>query len=207
MTRRAKSVAETRLRITEAAVELHGSVGPARTTISAVAERAGVERLTVYRHFPDENALFRACTGHWLERHPFPDPGRWRAEADPEERLRRALGELYDWYGQTATMMGNFLRDASSVAALRERLEQWEAYTASVRDVLRRGWNVPPRRRAQLAAALGHAVDFDTWRSLRRHDLDGAASVELMTALACAAAGSATDGVRASAAAGSRRQR
>jgi hypothetical protein len=107
--------------------------------------------------------------------------------------MRRGLGELYEWYGRTAPMMGNFLRDGSSVAALRERLEQWEAYTASVRDVLARGWNVPPRRRARLAAALGHAVDFDTWRSLGRRGLDHGASVELMADLARAAAGSATD--------------
>ena len=96
--RRAQLEAETRLRITEATVDLHGSVGPARTTISAVADRAGVQRATVYRHFPDEDALFDACSSHWRAQHPLPDPAHWAKIDDPDERLRLALGELYDWY-------------------------------------------------------------------------------------------------------------
>src|SRR5688500_10745162 len=96
--KRAEAQDETRRRITEATVELHGTIGPARTTISAIAERAGVQRLTVYRHFPDERALLGACTSHWRERHPPPDPGPWTAIEDPRERAERALGELYGWY-------------------------------------------------------------------------------------------------------------
>ena len=93
--RRAEQEEETRLRITEAAVDLHGSVGPARTTVSAIAERAGVQRATVYRHFPDEEALFAACSSHWAALNPPPDPAAWAEIADPDERLRRALSELY----------------------------------------------------------------------------------------------------------------
>src|SRR5918996_4055938 len=81
--RRAELEDQTRLRITEAAVELHGRVGPARTTISAVADRAGVQRATVYRHFPDEDALFAACSGHWAAMNPSPDPSAWQAIRDP----------------------------------------------------------------------------------------------------------------------------
>src|SRR5829696_1786436 len=96
--KRAADMAETRRRITEAAVDLHGSVGPARTTISGVAERAGVQRATLYRHFPDEDALFVACSSHWMAQHPLPDPAGWAAIEDPDERLRVALKELYEWY-------------------------------------------------------------------------------------------------------------
>src|SRR5215210_7954708 len=103
--RRAELEAVTRLRIAEAAVDLHGSVGPARTTISAVAERAGVQRATVYRHFPDEDALFDACSSHWMAQHPLPDPTAWAAIENPDQRLRVALGELYDWYADGEHML------------------------------------------------------------------------------------------------------
>src|SRR6266851_6093020 len=96
---RAQSQAETRQRIVEATVELHDSLGPARTTISAIAERAGVQRLTVYRHFPDDRSLFRACSGHWAARNPKPDPSSWAAVDDPEARLRLALAEIYAFFG------------------------------------------------------------------------------------------------------------
>src|SRR3954463_1267820 len=109
--RRAELEAETRRRITETAVELHGTVGPARTSISAIAERAGVRRSTVYRHFPDEEALFTACSSHWGQENPPPDLSAWTAIEDPAERLRTALGELYVYYRRTERMMANLLRD------------------------------------------------------------------------------------------------
>src|SRR5688572_5888882 len=96
--RRAERQAETRRRIVDATVGLHTSVGPARTTISAIAERAGVERHTVYAHFPDERALFQACSTHWRELHPLPDSARWESIADPQRRLRAALQDVYAWY-------------------------------------------------------------------------------------------------------------
>src|SRR5690349_23364859 len=98
--RRARAASEgaTRVRIVEAAIALHGSVGPARTTISAIAENAGVRRATVYRHFPDERALFLGCSGTWAERHPLPDPSGWAEVEEPSERLAAALDALYGWY-------------------------------------------------------------------------------------------------------------
>src|SRR5215217_4176858 len=111
--RRAELEAETRLRITEAAVHLHGSIGPARTTISAVAERAGVQRATVYRHFANEEALFEACSSHWMAQHPLPDPAAWATIQDPDERLRVALGELYDWYDHGDYMLEKTTRDVA----------------------------------------------------------------------------------------------
>jgi AcrR family transcriptional regulator len=189
MKRRAERVEETRRRITEAAVELHGSVGPARTTISAVAERAGVDRLTVYRHFPDEDALFAACSTHWLQAHPVPDPAIWASIEGPEARLRYALTELYDWYRSNEAMMDNFFRDGPLVAALAGRLEAWETYVDDARAVLVQGWPSQARRRRLLTALIGHALDFHAWASLARQGLDTTSAVSVMTALVVAQAG------------------
>jgi AcrR family transcriptional regulator len=172
MTRRAERVAQTQRRITEAAVELHGSVGPARTTITAIADRAGVDRLTVYRHFPDEDALFAACSSHWLAAHPYPDPARWGSSADPRERLTRALSDLYAWYRANHTMMENVLRDAAVVPSLGDRPERWAGYNRAVVETLVRGWSARGRRRDLLRAVIAHAVALDTWRSLTSNGLD-----------------------------------
>src|ERR687883_457977 len=117
--RRAELEERTRRRITEATVELHREVGPARTTISAVAERAGVQRLTVYRHFPDERSLLGACSAHWREGHPAPDPSPWPAIADPDERLRTALAAFYAYYASDEGLMAKIRRDAAVMPALR----------------------------------------------------------------------------------------
>jgi AcrR family transcriptional regulator len=189
MKRRAERVEETRRRITEAAVDLHGSVGPARTTISAVAERAGVDRLTVYRHFPDEAALFAACSTHWLQAHPVPDPATWASVEDPEARLRCALTDVYGWYRSNEAMMENFFRDGPLVAALAGRLDEWQTYLDDARAVLVQGWPLPARRRRLLAALIGHALDFHAWASLTRQGLDTTTAVSVMTALVVAQAG------------------
>src|SRR5438552_18713391 len=119
MKRRAEMEELTHRRITESAVELHGTLGPSRTSISAVAERAGVRRSTVYRHFPDELALFAACTAHWMASNPAPDLQRWAATEDPDERLRSALEELYAHYRRTEQMMDNILRDEATMPSVR----------------------------------------------------------------------------------------
>src|SRR6187455_2799086 len=113
--KRADDMAETHLRITEAAIELHGTVGPSRTTLSAVARRAGVERRTLYRHFPTEADLFVACSTHYFTANPWPDLGSWRAIRDPQQRLERALDELYAYYERTEPIFSNVLRDAELV--------------------------------------------------------------------------------------------
>ena len=185
---RAQSQAETRQRIVEAAVGLHGSVGPARTTISAIAERAGVQRLTVYRHFPDERSLFQACSGHWAVQHPRPDPSRWAPLDDPEERLRAALRELYAYYRITEQMSANVRRDLPQSPALQELAARFAPYWESVRAVLDRGWGTRGRRRMLLRAAIGHAIDFETWRSLAgAQGLGDAEAADLMVGLARAA--------------------
>ena len=166
--RRAELEAETRLRITESLVELHGTVGPVRTTVSAVAEHAGVRRSTVYRHFPDEKAMFAACSSHWAAANPFPDLGEWAGIADPQERLRHALNELYALYDRTEPMMGNLLRDEEHVPVLAMLLEEYRGYLGAARDVLLAGRGLRGRRRARCSAAVGHALTFATWRSLVR---------------------------------------
>jgi AcrR family transcriptional regulator len=185
--RRADRMAETRRRITDAVVYLHGTVGAARTTISAIAERAGVERLTVYRHFPDEAALLDACTSHWRARHPPPDPSRWGAIADPEVRLRAALGALYPYYRSNRDMLSNSVRDRESVPALAAQMEAFDGYLDGVRDVLTAGWTVRPARARLLAAALGHALDFRAWMSMADHGIRDRDAGELMAGLVCRA--------------------
>jgi AcrR family transcriptional regulator len=195
--KRADAMQDTRRRITEAAVALHGSVGPARTTMSAVAERAGVQRQTLYRHFPTEDDLFAACSGHFAETHPRPDVEAWRAIGDPAQRLATALDELYAYYEGTEAMYTNLLRDETLVAPVAARLPRFRAYLDDAARVLAAGWGAHGGRRALVVAAARHAVDFHTWRSLAR---DGgvrrAGVVELASAMVSRAASGAVSGRR-----------
>jgi len=187
--KRADEMAETRRRITEAAIGLHGTVGPARTTLSAVAKRAGVQRHTVYRHFPTEADLFGACSAHYFTANPWPDLEPWRTIGDPQKRLVRALTELYAYYERNEPMFSNVLRDAELVDAVRPTLVPLQAYLAEAAEILAAGWPTRGRRRHVLAAALHHAVDFLTWRSLAAdRRITRTEAVELVTAIAEAAA-------------------
>jgi AcrR family transcriptional regulator len=184
MKRRAKRQEESRRRIVEATVELHETVGMARTTISAIAKKAGVERLTVYRHFPDERALFTACSGHWTAANPPPDPASWTQVTDPEERLRMALSEVYAYHRRTEPMMANFIRDAPVHPLTREMAEPYFQLFERMRYVLATGWGVEDERLALLLAILGHALDFQTWRSLvRQQGLDDERAIEVVVAM------------------------
>jgi AcrR family transcriptional regulator len=168
MKRRAEREEQTRLRITESAVALHEEIGPAHTSISAIAERAGVRRSTVYRHFPDEEALFSACSSHWRAANPPPDPRTWATIDDADERTRAALRELYAFYGRTEAMYVSLLRDEPLVPAVERRLRDFHGYLRSIRDDLAAGRGLRGRRTALVRAALGHALAFPTWRSLTR---------------------------------------
>jgi AcrR family transcriptional regulator len=188
--RRAELEAETRRRITETAVELHGTVGPSRTSISAIAARAGVRRSTVYRHFPDEAALFDACSAHWSVANPTPDLAGWGTIADPDERLRTALGELYAFYGRTERMMENLHRDEATMPIVAKQFAAFRGYLAAALDVLLRGRAARGRRRDTTRAAIGHALAFETWRSLvREQGLDDSGAIGLMCRLVAGAAG------------------
>jgi AcrR family transcriptional regulator len=189
MQRRAESQLETRLRITESAVTLHGTVGPSRTSITAVAAHAGVRRSTVYRHFPDEAALFDACTAHWAAANPPPELDAWSAIDDPDERLTVALYELYAFYGRTAPMLSNLLRDESAMPLVEERFAVFRGYLEAASDTLVAGRSVRRAARRRTRAALGHAIAFSTWTSLvRTEGLSDADAIALVRALVAAAA-------------------
>jgi AcrR family transcriptional regulator len=166
MKRRAELEEETRRRITESAVALHERVGPAQTSITAIAERAGVRRSTVYRHFPDEDALFDACSSHWRALNPPPDPRTWNAIDDPTTRTESALRELYAFFGHTHGMYESLLRDEPLVPAVHRRLRDFYGYLDSVRDLLMAGRGLRGSAARRTRAAIGHAVAFPTWRSL-----------------------------------------
>ena len=185
--KRAEQMGETRLRITEAAIALHGSVGPSRTTMSAVAERAGVERRTLYRHFPNEADLFQACSTHYFATNPWPDLDSWRAIRDPRERLERALNELYAYYERTEPMFTNVLRDAEVVAFARDAVAPLNAYLDEAAEVLTAGRGARGGRRQLVRGALRHALAFSTWHSLSTNGIERPDAVKLMAALVEAA--------------------
>lgn len=179
---RARAQAETRRRIVEATVALHEEVGPARTTVAEIARRAGVQRLTVYNHFPEDADLFGACSGHWSALHPPPDPAPWTKIADPDARLRRALLDVYAWYDRGEDMLANVTRDMEVLPALAEVVTAGRGgYDEAVRDILLAGRG---RRRAKVAAAIALALDFHTWRRLVRIEgLSPAEAANLMVTL------------------------
>ena len=160
---RAVQQAETRQRIVEAAVELHRSVGPARTSLSMVAERAGVQRHTLYAHFPEERSLLLACSGLTMERDPLPDAAPWRLIGDRRERLRTGLRAIYRWYQRNADLAGCVLRDAEIDPLIREiSALRWGLPIEGYQTVLGAGLNAKQR------AMLGVALSFHTWRTLVR---------------------------------------
>jgi AcrR family transcriptional regulator len=192
MQRRAAQQANTRQRITESAVELHGTLGPARTSMSAVAAHAGVRRSTLYRHFPDEAALFDACTAHWTAANPPPDLSRWAQIADPQERLRIALNDLHAYYGRTERMLDNLFRDESIVPMVAARFAAFRGYLALAQETLLGGLNPTGPDAPRIRGALGHAIAYSTWKSLvREHGVSGADSVPVLCALVGAARRSA----------------
>ena len=184
MQRRAEQQELTRRRIAESAVALHGTFGPARTSISAVAAHAGVRRSTVYRHFPDEAALFDACTSHWMAANPLPDLDAWAAVAAPADRLRFALADLHDYYQRTEAMLDNLFRDEPVVPLVAERFAAFRGYLGAARETLMAGRKLrgPAARRTR--GALGHAIAFSTWKSLvRDQELSDADAVRLLCRL------------------------
>jgi AcrR family transcriptional regulator len=186
--RRAQQEDQTRQRITEAAMALHGSIGPARTTISAVAKEAGVQRATVYRYFPDDEALFAACSGHWAALNPSPDPATWAETTDPAARLRRALDELYAYYRSNEAMLENVTRDRPLVAAMAKPAARMQTYFEAVVQTIVAGRPERGHARRRVKAAIGHAIAFPTWQSLvRHHGLDDSEAVAIMAAMVEAA--------------------
>ncbi len=165
---RAERQQQTRRRIVEAAVDLHRTYGATQTTITDIAKRAGVRRQTVYNHFPDELSLFRACSAHNRSLNPPPDPEPWKLIPDPEERLRRALAEVYAYYRRNEQMLANVTRDAQANPNVRTVLEPRVKHQEKMRDVLAAGWERTGDRRHHklLYGALWMALEFQTWHTL-----------------------------------------
>ena len=179
---RADRQGETRQRIVEAAIELHQTIGPAATTVSEIADRAGVGRVTVYRHFPDEPTLARACSGQYFERHPFPDPERWKGTSDPVERLRAGLRDTYAYHRATEAMITRILADARDHPVVAPYPAHWRRAA----DLLTAPWRARGRRRKLLRAGIGLAISFDTWRTLTSEQrLTDGEAFELMLRVTC----------------------
>jgi len=164
MRRRAEQIGQTRQRIVDAAVTLHGSVGPAATTIAAIADLAQVTRLTVYRHFPDETALFNACSAHWISQQQLPDPAAWEKIGDPADRLRAGLADMYRFYRAGAGMLSHIYRDLAELPEEHQRRLHDQA--DQHRDMLAAPFGGSARQRRLTRAVIGHAASFWTWHSL-----------------------------------------
>lgn len=177
------SVEDTKRRIVEATRALHEEVGPAATTITAVAERADVQRLTVYRHFPDVGALVEACSSDWSDEHPLPDPAGWSGVQDPGARLRTALDRIYAYFRRGAPMLEQVLKDEAEVPELAEVMAPWWEHLREVAGGLAAGWGVEPPRQRLVRAAVGHALAFHTWRSLDEQGLTDEEAVQIMVGL------------------------
>ncbi len=183
---RAERYQQTRQRIVEATVELHRTAGPARTTITEIAKKAGVERQTVYNHFPDELSLFKACSAHNRALNPPPDPEPWKLIPDPEERLRRALAEVYAYYSRNEQMIANVTRDAQANPNVRKVLEPRVKHQERMRDALAAGWEQGDKQRSKrlLYGALWITLEFQTWHTLaRQQGFDDDESIELMVSM------------------------
>jgi AcrR family transcriptional regulator len=186
LNQRAQAMADTRQRITRATVELHQTLGPARTSVSEIARRAGVDRVTVYRHFPDDAALLAACSADFRARNPLPDIARWSTLTDPRQRLRRGLRDLYGYYEQTGPMLANVIRDAEHMPALRAAGAPRRQWLARAEEQLAQGRQGNPR---QIRHAIAIALDFCTWRTLTgQRGLTRSQAIRLMLAMVDGAA-------------------
>jgi hypothetical protein len=185
--KRAERQEETRLRIVRATLELHETIGPSLTTISAIAERAGVGRPTVYSHFPDELSLGKACTSLGLSENPLPDPGPWEEICDPEERLRVALAELYAYFRRKEGLWTNIHRDQElphrrDNPNVREIMKPIFGHWEKMKEALCAGWETSGGPKPALVGAIGLALDFQTWRTMvRKQGMNDEQAVELMT--------------------------
>jgi AcrR family transcriptional regulator len=174
--KRAEGQDETRRRIVEATMHLHEEIGPRATTISAIADRAGVQRLTVYRHFEDETAVFQACTAHWLTLNPMPNPSGWAVIEPPLDRARAALSAFYRYYEATRRMWTAAYRDVADVPALHGPMGQVAAFMETIGEDIASSFGPPID--PSLTATVHHVLAFSTFASLRERGLEGDAMVE-----------------------------
>lgn len=169
--RRAEQQEKTRERIVAAAVALHEELGPAQTTIKALAERAGVQRLTVYRHFPDEASLFEACSSQWLMQNPPPAVDEWQGTEPSIEKCRQAFKAFFSYYRRTQRMWHQVYQDEEKAPAMAETMKKIEAYMDQVRDDLLKNWDTDKKRKKYLSVTIRHCLRFSTWLSLEKERL------------------------------------
>jgi len=179
--KRAEQQEETRARIVDAAIHLHEHIGPANTTISAIAERAGVERLTVYRHFPDDVAIFAACSSTYMERNPLPGVDVWQDHPDPADRTRVALTAIYSYYRSTKRMWARVIADQDDVPALDPVMRGVRQALTERRDDLVQAWTPTASKKIAFESVLGHALQFTTWQSMQEPGADDESLAGLVT--------------------------
>jgi AcrR family transcriptional regulator len=181
---RAKQQEETRQRIVQATVALHEEVGPAHSTVAEIARRAGVSRLTVYNHFPQEQELFAACQRSFLTEHPLPDYAPALALDDPHDRLQAVLRELYQSYRAREPMTSKVLRDRSSLPALDQLMQRtMDAQEAHLTEVLATPFHARGKKAQRLHAVIRLALDFSTWQRLKNEGLGDPTAAALMADL------------------------
>ena len=179
MDRRAQKQADTRRRIVEASMHLHEEIGPRATTISAIAERAGVQRLTVYNHFPDETSVFQACTSHWLSLNPPPEPADWGGINDPMARFRAAISALYAYFSGTRKMWTAAFRDVDDVPALQAPMSDVSSYMAGIASDLVAAFGTASEQ-PKLAPTIRHCLHFLTWSDLEEQSLSDTEKLDLV---------------------------
>jgi AcrR family transcriptional regulator len=172
---RAESEAETRDRIVAAVVALHEEVGPRQTTIKSIAERAGVQRLTVYRHFPGQRELIAACSARWNEQQRPPDPPSEGALS--RAQAAASLVALYRYYRDGEVMLTKVVADAPFMPEVQEVMRPFSDYLDVFASALMRAWRGKSSRRG---VTLRHAVEFTTWQSLAALTSDDRAAAELV---------------------------
>jgi AcrR family transcriptional regulator len=177
--RRAEQQEETRGRIVEAAMCLHQELGPAQTTVKAVAERAGVQRLTVYRHFPDDEELFQACSSHWFSLNPPPSAQAWNDIEDPVARTRAAIGAFNTYYRRAQGMLASVYRDRDAVPAMEPPMAAFDAFLDRIADELTASWKPKQAAKPPLRATLRHCLTFATWQSMDAQGLTDEQMTEL----------------------------
>ena len=180
---RAESQERTRQRIAKAAAELHEKVGPAETTVAEIARRAGVSRLTVYKHFPDNAALYPACSAHYLSQHPLPDFGAALVTEEPVERVRSLLDAVYaGWYRDSRAMMRNLQRDRRLDPDLDAFMrDNGDAALAGLADAVTAGFELEAGSVTRVRSLVRVALDFWTWDRLEAEGLSDRQKAELMT--------------------------
>jgi AcrR family transcriptional regulator len=175
MTRRASAAAETRRRIVDATLELHGEQGIAATSWDDIAARAGVGVGTVYRHFPSLDELIPACGEITRERIALPDPSLFDGLDTPAERLEHLVREAFAIYERAAPQLRAIRSEPDVHPNVAEAGEAVEAALTALVDAA-----VEPAADRAVVRAL---IDLGTWQALRDQGLGQTEAVAAIAGL------------------------